>query len=978
MAAAVDAGPPAAAPLRPLAGRQAELSELGDLLAAAFHGYAPTVVLSGEAGVGKTSLVRGLLAEVPAGTVVLSGGCLPMPSLSVGLLPLRSALRSAGISGPRSAACLRAIEEGRPVEGLDAYLNAMTEEGLVVVFVDDIQWADQSTLDLLLYLAAASRGPGYAVIVTVRTDDVSRDHPLDPWLANVLRLPNVVHRVLGPLDRDGTEAQLAGLLGALPHQSLVEDTFARARGNPYFTGLLARGIDPAARHLPATLPGDLVIAVGRLWQSLPARTREVSSLLAVVGRPTSARVLAEVVAATGLDDVRRALDLAEAAGLIELRDLDDYWFRHPLQAEVMMSLTPPGRRRQWHRAFADHLQASFSAESRPTAEQAATLVDHYDRAGELGSAYAWALKFRELAHGRSGSSELIAVLQRAVELRTQLPDAAESVEVLLLDLVRAAARAGVEPAELAAIEQLLQRTDPSAHPLLVSELLLRRMHLTMSTGAGFPSSTEARHAANLASADPESWQYAFALAEVAHFRAWEGDTDVTDQAARALEIARRAGHPGALAYALVADSMVKLDGGDRATAFVEAAEAADLAAQAGDWWGFVHAVMWQSNAEVSLASQDGLRHLRERREQLAALGAPHAHLARICVVEAGERLAAGDWEGCEASLRSTLASDPGPHADVQARLTAAQLSAWQGRVAQARAHLTRAEELVTDPERYRNYAFEAVRATVLLEEHRPAEAFQTALAAAERPGVPPHWGEWLVPSACRALADQAEDTRDAGADPAAVLCTLETFLGDHPALLTEPGEATPEELERRHALELWRDAEVARARRGPEAALLWADTVSAAVPARLRWLEAYALWRRAEVLLGARGHQDPAGVHALRRAYVVAVQQSAAAILREIVALSSSARVRLTDDDGSAYAPERVPGLTAREREILSHLVTGATYAQIAQALVISDKTVSSHVSSMLRKTGTTGRVQLAQLARRRTGDVAPSVLSGR
>jgi DNA-binding NarL/FixJ family response regulator len=131
------------------------------------------------------------------------------------------------------------------------------------------------------------------------------------------------------------------------------------------------------------------------------------------------------------------------------------------------------------------------------------------------------------------------------------------------------------------------------------------------------------------------------------------------------------------------------------------------------------------------------------------------------------------------------------------------------------------------------------------------------------------------------------------------------------------------------------------------------------------WDEAYASWRAAEALLSDRVHRD-AGVSPLRRAHELAVDLHAAPLLAEVGALAATARVSL-----AAVAPvedaqgDAVPSsLTPREREILVHIVAGRTYAEIAHALVVSEKTVSVHVSNMLRKTGTGNRVELAQLAR--------------
>ena len=92
-------------------------------------------------------------------------------------------------------------------------------------------------------------------------------------------------------------------------------------------------------------------------------------------------------------------------------------------------------------------------------------------------------------------------------------------------------------------------------------------------------------------------------------------------------------------------------------------------------------------------------------------------------------------------------------------------------------------------------------------------------------------------------------------------------------------------------------------------------------------------------------------------------------LLAEIEALAVSARVSLAAvaPVEGAHDAAAFPGLTPREREILAHIVAGRTYAEIARKLVVSEKTVSVHVSNMLRKTGTANRVELAQLARRRT-----------
>ena len=129
-------------------------------------------------------------------------------------------------------------------------------------------WADESTLDVLMYLVAGPADRRFALLATVRSQSVPDGHPFHRWLADALRLPRVTHMDLRPLDRAGTEAQVASLLGAVPHQTLVDDVFAHTLGNPYLNILVTEGLEPTARRLPDDLPDDLRVAVRRTWHSL--------------------------------------------------------------------------------------------------------------------------------------------------------------------------------------------------------------------------------------------------------------------------------------------------------------------------------------------------------------------------------------------------------------------------------------------------------------------------------------------------------------------------------------------------------------------------------------------------------------------------------------------------------------------------------------------------------------------------------------
>ncbi|HSO65630.1 MAG TPA: LuxR C-terminal-related transcriptional regulator, partial [Ornithinibacter sp.] len=235
-----------------------------------------------------------------------------------------------------------------------------------------------------------------------------------------------------------------------------------------------------------------------------------------------------------------------------------------------------------------------------------------------------------------------------------------------------------------------------------------------------------------------------------------------------------------------------------------------------------------------------------------------------------------------------------------ARLTAARLATHQGRQREAEAHLARAEELFADTTDFLAFQFDAVRAMARLGAGDPAGAHEAAMTGALAPGVPPTLCEWLCPLAARALAD------------------------------------------------LWRRA---------------AELLDGAC----RWDAKYATYRAGEAALVGGGRPREEAAALLRRAHSLAVDLRAEPVLREVVDLARSARIPLDEVRATAEpAPgeERLHGLTVREREVLDHVVAGRTYGEIARALFVSEKTVSSHISHLLRKTGAANRVELARLAR--------------
>jgi DNA-binding NarL/FixJ family response regulator len=134
----------------------------------------------------------------------------------------------------------------------------------------------------------------------------------------------------------------------------------------------------------------------------------------------------------------------------------------------------------------------------------------------------------------------------------------------------------------------------------------------------------------------------------------------------------------------------------------------------------------------------------------------------------------------------------------------------------------------------------------------------------------------------------------------------------------------------------------------------------------LPWVSVYAWWRAAEAFLSGPRSARPRGIQAWREGRALADRLGAASIAEDLDTLAQIARVPPAPQVPAMADAEVLPGLTAREREVLDLVVAGATYAEIADRLVISEKTVSSHVSNLLRKSGTTSRVELSRLVTRR------------
>jgi DNA-binding CsgD family transcriptional regulator/tetratricopeptide (TPR) repeat protein len=375
-----------------LVGRRREVALIERAAAEATRGLAQLVIVGGAAGVGKTRLLEHSAARLPE-LRVLRGGCVELCREGVPLAPVTSALRDLlrqvgrerlGALLPNPAPVLGLLPElrlprpdsqVRPCELFGGLLRALAAEQPVLLIIDDLQWADRSTRDLLGYLARTLAGSRVLVATAYRSDQLPPGDPLPGFLAELSRLPGVRRMELAGFGRAESEQLLTGVLGAPPPPDLADQILARAGGNPLFLEQLAR----SGGRIPSSLRDLLLERVDRLGE--PAR--RVTQLVAVAGAPVSHRLLAVVAGlaeGTLLAAVRSAVD----GGVLGTDPDGSYRVRPELLRGALVDELLPAERVRAHRRYAETLAR------RPELAAVDRLAFHWTGAGEPGRAPALA------------------------------------------------------------------------------------------------------------------------------------------------------------------------------------------------------------------------------------------------------------------------------------------------------------------------------------------------------------------------------------------------------------------------------------------------------------------------------------------------------------------------------------------------------------------------------------------------------------
>ena len=334
-------------------GRERELGQLERALDATQAGSGTTALVTGEAGIGKTRLASELATRArDARFEVLLGRSIDLVGTELPYHPFVEALGSLGavprVDGRTAGSQLRVFQETL------ALLFDRAAAAPLLLVLEDLHWADTSTLDLVVFLAHNLHGRRVLLLATFRADERSSAERMRRLAERVRRSGSALVLELGPLQRDELAALLAAHADAPPSAALTEEIVARSEGNPFFAEELFAAADDRTGELPRGLRDLLLQRVARLDPATQSLLRLAAAAGSDVGYP-----LLRAVAELPEHDVRESLRQAvEHDVLVAEQATGSFRFRHALLAEAIYATILPGEREELHTRLAHELAGS--------------------------------------------------------------------------------------------------------------------------------------------------------------------------------------------------------------------------------------------------------------------------------------------------------------------------------------------------------------------------------------------------------------------------------------------------------------------------------------------------------------------------------------------------------------------------------------------------------------------------------------------
>lgn len=425
-----------------LIGRESQLDALGSALDAASAGRGRVVLLSGEAGIGKTALLRRFAelararrARVAIGECLESDAGTPLGPFAGVLDSLeRQRLLRAGSTRPEAQiGTIDAAARERLRRSFRVLMAGLTKANALVIAIEDLHWADETSLELFLHLARVLRDERVLLIGTYRGDELPHRHALPPMLAELNRARLSEELVLHRLDSAQTAAFLRETFrgGLDPAPSFRQSIERRCEGNPFFIEEVLKGLHQRGAldydegrwsHTQETpvppIPDSIRGALRSRLDRLPTEALRTLRVAALIGQSFELALLRRV---REIDDERLVADVRAAmeAQLVTASDLDPgiCVFRHALTRETVLADLLEPERRAFHKSVGTAIEVGSDAAGR-----AEELAHHFDGAREYGRAHRYHLAAGEAAFGSAAFGRAARHFERAIELAAPSAD----------------------------------------------------------------------------------------------------------------------------------------------------------------------------------------------------------------------------------------------------------------------------------------------------------------------------------------------------------------------------------------------------------------------------------------------------------------------------------------------------------------------------------------------------------------------------
>lgn len=946
----------------PLVGRDDERAILRDLARQADAGAGQLILLGGEAGIGKTTLALATAALAPHGARLLFGrgydlmetppygpwrDCFRRWPEGVGIPP--PPLQTHGDDPPTQEALFAQAQRA---------LASLARAKLLIVILDDLQWADPASLDLLRHIAHDLSNQRMLIICTYRGDELTRDHPLAALLPRLMReapttrimLPRLVPAMVTEMVREqfGTGQRM---------EALAHSIYETTAGNPLFVREMCRALvsTHAVRQtedgwtvLSTTLPSPpetlQELVATRIVRLSPA-TKQMLEVAAMIGQTFTFPLLRAVLDAPE-ETVLEGLEQAAQANVIAEEDAarEAYRFTHPVIHEVLYHAVLVTRRRQWHRKIGEAIEASVTLGEHGADDR---MAYHFGQAHDGERAIRYLMRAGEAAMRVFARASAIAYYENALALIE--PVSSEQRDRLLLQLAGALAYA-----------------DPQ-----------RRQEYAEEALRGFVARGDYDSAAKV------RWRLASSYWRFGRYVQAEEQCRLAIQTLQQLAESEAAISCGPIFLTILRDQgkfREAVDEGRRLLAQAEAGEDRDAYADLLNFTGHAHAALGNVEEayglmERGLAGQRalanhfsvsgilahlfftvGLPFFADRADFLAELVRQHGAVAEVGRAQVGLPQAAGwflpaywaflhgEWVRARRDL--VVMPDPPPTTilhRVEWTVCAAQFALAEGRAADGIALIRRQLPPPgadwTLPHHLHIRVLSLLAQLLLLDNQLVAakqaldEGAALLAQSAFVPAVAEHHLAWTALYRARGQAPRALTSATTAREQAEAHHDLFALAAAH----RMTGELAME----RGA---WQNAETA---------LRHAAEIATRIPA--------AHERAATALALAAFHvtrTDKAD-----RAEAARSLAEAEAVVAPLGAPFLTAQLNALHARFDAINPAQAYGITAREADVLRYLVEGDSNQAIADRLSISRRTVDQHVSSLLGKLGVTNRVAATSLA---------------